>query len=348
MRRWRASMSDIATVAVVGAGYFGSFHLDAWSRMDGISLAGLCEPDEARAQEMAATYDGLAHFTDPLAMVEAVRPDLVDITAPPTAHLDLIEALAPRVEHIICQKPFCGDLAGARRAIEVAAGHGCKLAVHENIRYQPWNREAKRLMEAGAIGQPYQITFRLRPGDGQGKGAYLERQPYFQTMPRFLVHETAIHWVDTFRYLMGEVRAVHAHLTRLNPAIAGEDAGIVLFDFENGTRGLFDGNRLVDHAAQNRRLTMGEMWIEGSAGVLRLDGNGRLWLRGHGENAEVEQHFEWRDHLFGGDCVYLTCQATVQAWRRGDSPETEAGAYIRNQELEEAIYASAEMHSVAV
>ena len=28
-------------------------------------------------------------------------------------------------------------------------------------------------------------------------------------MPRFLVVETAIHWIDTFRFLMGEVAAVY-------------------------------------------------------------------------------------------------------------------------------------------
>jgi hypothetical protein len=43
------------------------------------------------------------------------------------------------------------------------------------------------------------------------------------------------------------------------------------------------GNRLADHKAENRRLTMGEMLIEGSEGTLRLDGDGGLWLRSHGE-----------------------------------------------------------------
>ncbi|MEO0763052.1 MAG: hypothetical protein AAFZ09_14815, partial [Pseudomonadota bacterium] len=60
--------------------------------------------------------------------------------------------------------------------------------------------------------------------DGQGPDAYHARQPYFQRMPRFLVHETAVHWIDTFRYLMGEAETVYADLRRLNPAIAGEDA----------------------------------------------------------------------------------------------------------------------------
>eukprot|EP01047_Picozoa_sp_COSAG01_P113599 COSAG01_NODE_42309_length_441_cov_1.210526_2_plen_30_part_01 len=27
---------------------------------------------------------------------------------------------------------------------------------------------------------------------------------------------------------------------------------------------------------------MGEMWLEGSEGVLRLDGRGRIWRRGRG------------------------------------------------------------------
>ena len=54
------------------------------------------------------------------------------------------------------------------------------------------------------------LTFRLRTGDGQGPDAYLSRQPYFQKMEHFLVHETAVHWIDTFRFLLGDINAVYA------------------------------------------------------------------------------------------------------------------------------------------
>ena len=47
---------------------------------------------------------------------------------------------------------------------------------------------------------------------------------------------------------MGEVETVYADLTRFNPAIAGENSGYIVFQFRNGARGLFDGNRLVDRA----------------------------------------------------------------------------------------------------
>ena len=168
---------------------------------------------------------------------------------------------------------------------------GARIAVHENVRFQPWYREAKRLIDRNILGTIYQVTFRLRPGDGQGPKAYLDRQPYFQQMPRLLVHETGVHWIDTFRYLVGETSGVFARLKRLNPVIAGEDSGIVVFDFDDGVRGVFDGNRLGDHQAENRRCTLGDMWIEGSKATLRLDGDGRLWLRQFGSNEELEQRF---------------------------------------------------------
>ena len=42
-------------------------------------------------------------------------------------------------------------------------------------------------------------------------------------MEKFLVHETAIHLIDVFRFLLGEEpSAVYAALRRLNPAIKGE------------------------------------------------------------------------------------------------------------------------------
>ncbi|MEL7000911.1 MAG: Gfo/Idh/MocA family oxidoreductase [Pseudomonadota bacterium] len=324
-------------VAVIGAGYFGRFHYDAWARMEGADLIAACALQGA--DEIAAEY-GIAAFTDVETMLEQMKPDLVDITTPPTTHVEMIRAIAPSVKQIICQKPFCGDHDGALAGITAAEEHGARVVVHENFRFQPWYREIKALLDVGTLGEIYQVTFCLRPGDGQGPDAYLARQPYFQQMQRFLVHETAIHWIDTFRYLLGEVTEVFADLRRLNPAIAGEDAGMILFRFANGPRGLFDGNRLADHAAENRRLTMGELEIEGAAASLRLDGDGGIWLRDHGSNDWRTHEYVWRDHQFGGDCVYLTNRAALDAFRAGTPAETEAQAYLRNIAIEEAVYQS--------
>ena len=180
---------------------------------------------------------------------------------------------------IICQKPFCGALDPARRMAGLAAEAGVDLIVHDNFRFQPWYRQLKTIIDEGSLGRIHQISFALRPGDGRGPAAYLDRQPYFQTMERFLVHETAVHFLDVFAFLLGLPDHVYADLRRLNPHIAGEDAGIIILGYDDGRRAIFDGNRLIDHAADNRRLTMGEALVEAEAASVRLDGYGRLHRR---------------------------------------------------------------------
>ena len=336
-------------VATIGAGYFSAFHHDAWSRLEGVELVAVCDVDPAKAEAYAQRFGIPEAYTDAARMLDDVRPDLVDIATPPPTHLALIQETMARRLPTICQKAFCRSLDEAREAVRLAAEAQTLLVVHENFRFQPWHQELKRQLDAGRIGELYQLSFRLRPGDGQGSSAYLDRQPYFQQMARFLVHETAIHLIDVFRYLMGEPEAVMARLVRLNPAIAGEDAGIILFEFPGQKRALFDGNRLVDHIADNRRLTMGELWAEGARGVIRLDGDGRLYHRPFASNAETEIVYAWNDKGFAGDSVLAFQQHVVDHLLDGKPIVNTAADYLRNLEIEEAVYrASAEARLVTL
>lgn len=161
-------------------------------------------------------------------------------------------------------------------------------------------------------------------------------------MPRFLVRETAVHLIDVFRWLFGEMSSVYADLRQHNPSISGEDAGILLFRHTSGVTSVFDGNRLADHIAVNRRKTMGEMVIEGEGGTLRLDGNGRLYLRGFLESNEVERVFDYEDRDFGGGCVEALIRHVVDHINRGTPLENPAREYLRVVTLCEAAYRSAE------
>ncbi len=328
-------------VGVIGAGYFARFHHDAWNRLPGTELSGVADPDSETLNDALSNLGSVGGFSSLAELIEATGPHLIDIATPPHTHADLVAEAAERGLPVICQKPLAPTFDEARQIVEAAEEAGTTLVVHENFRFQPWFREARRLIDDGHLGDLHGIAFRLRPGDGQGARAYLDRQPYFQEMERFLVHETAIHFIDTFRYLMGEVSAVTARLRRLNPNIAGEDAGFILFDFTSGAGGCFDGNRLNDHVADNTRRTMGEMWLEGSAGVLRLDGSGRLWWKPHG-GEEVQHAYDWRDEGFAGDCLYALQGHVVEHLTDGGPLENTARDYLRNLEIEEAVYHSAE------
>lgn len=328
-------------VALVGAGYFARLHLEAWRRLDGARLLAVCDPDPATHAHIESVDEAIPVYADMGTMLDAERPHLVDIATPPETHLSLVAAAAARGLDIICQKPLAPTREDAVRLVEACEDAGVVLAVHENIRWAPWHREVARLIAAGKFGQLYRISMRLRPGDGQGADAYLSRQPYFQNMPRFLVHETAIHWIDTFRFLMGEITGVFARLERLNPAIAGEDSGVIIFSFDGGSTGVFDGNRLNDHVSDDPRRTMGEMWLEGSAGILRLDGAARLWWKPHG-GEETEHPYSWQDRGFAGDAVFALQSHVVAHLRNAGPLENSGRSYLRNLDVEEAVYHSSE------
>ena len=328
-------------VALVGAGYFARIHLDAWRRLDGARLVAVCDRDPATHALVRSVDRELPIYGEMTAMLDAAAPHLVDIATAADSHLALVEEAASRGLDIVCQKPLAPTREIALELIAVCEEAGVMLAVHENIRWAPWHREIARLIACGRLGRLHRISMRLRPGDGQGADAYLSRQPYFQSMPRFLIHETAIHWIDTFRYLFGEICGVFARLEKLNPVISGEDSGVVVFAFENGASGIFDGNRLNDHVSDNPRRTMGEMWVEGSAGVLRLDGAARLWWKAHGAD-EIEHEYTWDDRGFAGDAV-LAIQRHIVAHLRDGSPlENRGRDYLRNLDVEDAIYRSNE------
>lgn len=327
-------------VACLGTGYFSRFQYRAWKRLPEVELVALCNRTRASAEAFAAEFAIPDIFTDAAAMLAATKPDLLDIITPPETHLGMIRLAAQAKVDVVCQKPFCRDRGEALQALALADAAGISVIVHENFRFQPWYRAIREELVQERLGRIFQATFRLRPGDGQGPSAYLDRQPYFQRMPRFLVHETAIHLIDVFRFLFGEAASVTALLRRLNPAIAGEDSGHFILDMEGGARCIFDGNRLSDHKARNRRLTMGEMLIEGEKGVLALDGDARLLFRGHGEVSEVPIAFDWNDIDFGGDCVYHFQHHVVQHRLHGAPIENSARDYLTNLKIEDAIYDS--------
>ena len=162
-------------IAVVGAGYFAAFQLEGW-RDAGASVVGLCDLDRPRAEALAARFGVGQVHDDAATMLDALQPDLVDVVLPPAAQAAVVRAALERGLPTICQKPFGIDLGDAEAMAASADAQGVPLVVHENFRFTPWFRECRRLIDAGHFGRLHGISFRLRPGDGQG-AARLPRPP---------------------------------------------------------------------------------------------------------------------------------------------------------------------------
>jgi predicted dehydrogenase len=323
-----------------GAGYFAAFHCDAWQRLGGI--AALCDLDQARARALAKRYAIPRVYIDVAAMLDAEKPDFLDIITPPATHLALVEAAARRGVAVVCQKPLAPSPPEALALVACAEEHGIRLMVHENFRFQPWHREIRRQLGAGAIGELHGLTIRTRLGDGWQADAYQARQPYFRTMPRLLLFETGIHFFDLMRYHGGEIARVSAWTARHNRQIAGEDSALVVAEWASGARATWDADRYAEPLDDaDPRLTFGEFLFEGSAGRLHLAPSGRLTRKPLGQ-PEEQIPLAWSARGFGGDCVLATLQHFLEALRAGTPFETEGHDYLRTIAVQEAAYRAAE------
>ena len=297
-------------VAGIGAGYFSRFHYEAWKRIPEVELVAVADLEEEKAQETANQFGIGTTYTDYQEMLDREQPDVVDIITQPDSHLALCAEAARRGIHVICQKPLAPSFEEAALIVKTAQDAGIRFMVHENWRWQPWYREIKRLHTQGELGEIFSLSFCLRTGDGWGQRAYLDRQPYFRTYPRLFVFETGVHFIDTFRFLLGEVETVYAQLRRLNAVIAGEDSAQVILGFKNGASALLDANRYneLDTEAPPR-YTFGSMRVDASKASVMLHPDGRLRIKPLGQPA-YDHPYTHEDRGLGGIAA-SSCKNTL-------------------------------------
>jgi predicted dehydrogenase len=324
----------------VGAGYFAPFQFEAWSRIPEVRIVAVHDRDVER-QKQAAERFKIPHTYDSWKrMIDEEKPDFFDIITPPDSHEEMCAYAAERKVHIVCQKPLAPTFETSRRIVENAAKAGVRFMVHENFRWQPWYRKMRAIRDAGQIGQFTHLYFRMRTGDGWGENAYLDRQPFFRDYPRLLIYETGVHFIDTFRFLLGEVEEVYANLRRLNPVIKGEETGQVFFRFVNGATAIWDANRYNEIESPSPRFTFGELRIDGMGGHLTMDTESNIRMKPLGRR-EFDVDYQRSNVHFAGDCVYATQRHFVDGLLSGKEFESDGPDYLKTLAVVEAVYRSA-------
>jgi predicted dehydrogenase len=326
----------------IGAGYFSRFQYEAWQRLPEVEIVALANRSVEKARANATLY-GIPRaygWSDLAAMLDTEQPDFVDIITPPETHLEVVRLAAARGLTIICQKPVAPTWEECVAVVDTARRAGVRLMIHENFRWQPWYREIRRLLEAGTLGDLFSINIRMRMGDGWQDDAYLARQPFFRTYPRLFVYETGVHFLDTFRYLGGEIATVYARLQQRNAAIRGEDAAQIVCGFTSGATALLDASRYNEAETANPRYTFGLVRVDGSKGHLELDLEGNLTLKPLGQPSRLLDYPHSREG-FAGDCVYAIQRHFVDCLASGAPFENTGEDYLKSIALMEACYRSA-------
>lgn len=147
------SGDGVLGAVVVGLRGIGRRHAMLLGRMEGFRLKAVCDlkPEvvEPCAQEL-----GVRAYADFGEMLEKEKPEVVAVCTPNASHAPLtIQAAQAGVRGVYCEKPMAVNLGQARKMIEVCAERGVSLVINHQRRVGADLREARRLIEAGAIGE---------------------------------------------------------------------------------------------------------------------------------------------------------------------------------------------------
>lgn len=262
-------MTEKLRVGLIGCGYISYQHGPGWIASPDAELVAVCDQDETRAKARAAEWGVGAVYRDAAEMIERERLDAVDVVTRPETHTALVELGASRGAAVLCQKPLAPTLDEARAMVATCDRAGARFMVAEMWRHLPWWRDLRRHVEAGAVGEPYHLRVVGARRAMRREPPVNENQPYFAAMPKLIVYEMMIHWIDPARYVLGEVVTVYARMRRVNPAIAGEDWALVVMSHAGGATSQLDGSWANDAEAPGPTRE-GDVVLEGTEGVLHF------------------------------------------------------------------------------
>ena len=155
---------DEIRIAVIGVGRMGLTHAENLAhRVRGARLVAVTTSKAERAAKARQRCGDVAVYPTLEPLLAAERLDGVVIASSTSAHADNVERCAAAGLHIFCEKPLALTLADCDRAIAATEQAGVKLMIGHVRQFDAGHVEARRLIEAGAIGRP--LVFRAISGD---------------------------------------------------------------------------------------------------------------------------------------------------------------------------------------
>jgi predicted dehydrogenase len=249
-------------VVVVGAGahIFGAAHAPALGRA-GVEVVGVHDADTELARHVAAEHGWTAY--DELDALLAVPADAAVITAPHPFHTELALACLDAGLNVLVEKPVAVSVDEADEVVAEAEARGLVVAVALQHRLRREVAEAKRLIDAGSIGELHRAEV----------AAYYPKRSVYYTASAWrgtwagegggVVLNQGQHDLDLLVHLAGRPSRVFARLsTRVQPTET-EDTAEALVEWPGGASGSIHISSAALDEPQRIELI-------GTAGVLRI------------------------------------------------------------------------------
>jgi inositol 2-dehydrogenase len=245
-------------IAVVGVGRIGVTHAENLARqVRGGRLVAVTTSMEERAAEARRCCGDVTVYADLDTLLASESLDAVCIASSTSAHADNVEQCAAAGLQIFCEKPLALTLADCDRAIAAVERAGVKLMMGHVRQFDAGHVEAKRLIEAGAIGKP--LVFRAISGD-------VDPPPPSFANPAVsggLILDAMYHDLYVARWLLGDevMRAYAEGDALVDPAIGAVgdvDNAVVTLRFAGGAMGTLFVSRTCRYGYDLRVEVIGD------------------------------------------------------------------------------------------
>ncbi|HEU0236732.1 MAG TPA: Gfo/Idh/MocA family oxidoreductase [Candidatus Limnocylindrales bacterium] len=173
----------------------------------------------------------------PLVREPADDVDAVYIATRPSLHRGVVERLAPRGIHILCDKPIALTAEDGRAIVDVAGRAGIRLMVPFNPRGQDGPRAIKERIDRGELGElrlVHAVKVGKVPLTIPGIDASWLVDPTEGRFGGF--GDIGLHAIDALRWLIGrEPRRVYARIHRgVRPDLAVDSIGTATIEWDGG------------------------------------------------------------------------------------------------------------------
>lgn len=213
-------------------------HYHAWpmtralTEMPEVEVAGVFDEREGLAAGFAQEH-GIALYPGRDSLLADDLDALLVMSDTVAHHRDVMAAIESGLS-VLIDKPLALTGAQARELADAATRAGVVVSVAFHIRFAPAYREAKRLIQEGAIGTPLTMRISIRVPLAYVTDEPKSRTPGWYADPArsggggFLDH--GVHYVDALRFLLDtEPASVQAEIDRLaHPALKVDDYGVAI------------------------------------------------------------------------------------------------------------------------
>ena len=209
IERWRNMTFRICTIGCgqIAVGYHGPAYQRYAALHPGVELTACCDIDQSRADEFKNRYGFKRSYHDYRAMLNQEQPDAVCLLVPPEHIAEMSCTILEQGYPLLTEKPPGRNTAEIDRMIAAASQRSTPNQVAFNRRYMPLIVALKQYL--GRLQMPIQyIRYDF--------SRINRRDADFST--------TAIHGIDTARYLVGSdyqhVRFHYQEMPELGPQVA--------------------------------------------------------------------------------------------------------------------------------